>query len=155
LGDLIRDGEGAADLIYQAAGLVLTSARAESVASWQTLHAAVRAWDGRDLQDQFEGPRREVANALAEAELTAVRFTSYIVSQPGQGPGIIPVVERDKPPLQGNHFVGGWLALGQALALRWASLHATWRRFVPALHAFPHRRVKDEKKWLGFNLTFD
>jgi hypothetical protein len=39
-----------------------------SVASWQALHTAVRAWDGRDLQDLFEEARRDVASALAEAE---------------------------------------------------------------------------------------
>jgi hypothetical protein len=77
VGDLIRDGDGAAALIYQAAGLVLTHAQAESVASWQALHAAVRAWDGRDLRDLFEGPWHDVANALAGAELTAATRHRY------------------------------------------------------------------------------
>jgi hypothetical protein len=77
--DLIRDGKAAATLLRQAAGLLFTSARAESLASWQALHDGVRAWDGRDLQDLFEAARRDLADALAQAELTAGTRHRYAV----------------------------------------------------------------------------
>jgi hypothetical protein len=70
LADLIRDGNDAAALVHQAAGLVLVYAQPESAAAWQELYAAVRAWDGRDLKAFFEGPRRDVWNAMAEVEGT-------------------------------------------------------------------------------------